>query len=158
MILTKAKPSDLWVPYGFHKNVDMSTDEKLVVENLMYLKRITIPEQSAFAGHRYLQNADEACTVEDFIRYHMHLILHGHELMDATLFEYSLIIRYAGEQSQPLPTLNDCRTVLLVWQLLSNIHSNGRAVGDKGYLYSTPWQNINEGIQSLKCMAFDEKD
>lgn len=65
----------------------MST-EKLVIANLMELKLITIPTQSIFVGHRYLQYAETAWIDTPSIRYHMYMIPQRHALIDSISSAY----------------------------------------------------------------------
>lgn len=75
------------------------------------LKHITISAQTVFLGSGYLQHSDTAWSGTPSIRYHMYLILHGHELMDVVSFACGLGFRNDGEPRVPFSTIFEHSTV-----------------------------------------------
>lgn len=116
----------------------------------MKLKLITIPVQSVFVGHRYIQNSVPAWSSTPSIRYYTSLITQSHALMDADYyFAYLWSFRMAGEPRQPLSSLVDIPTVPVVSKPSITIDSHGGAVCDIGHLGSTKSQENNEVTQRL---------
>lgn len=113
--------SELWVELGSYKNVDIPTDEKRVIANLMGLKVITITTLLLFVGNVYLEHASTALSSTPSISYPTYLITQGYELMYSASFAYAWRLQNAGEPRQPLSTIFDVPTVTVVSQHSSSI-------------------------------------
>ena len=99
VIVTGAEPANLWVCDGSHKHVGLSAKKRNELAQILRLKRITIPRNSVFIGHGFLQHAGAEWSGNGALRYHAYLIPDGHVLHDAVAFAYEMSFRKQGEDS-----------------------------------------------------------
>ena len=61
------------------------------------MELITIPPQSVFVGHGYVQHAGAGWNGSGCLRYHMYIILDGSNLRDAISYAFGRSLRRKGE-------------------------------------------------------------
>ena len=97
VIVTGAEPANLWVCDGSHKHVGLSAKKRNQLAQILRLKRITIPRNSVFIGHGFLQHAGAEWSKNGSLRYNSYHIPDGHVLHDAVAFAYEMSFKKEGE-------------------------------------------------------------
>lgn len=73
IIFTGGDLSHFWVVDSSHKNVNMATEKKRVIPNLIETRLMSIPAQSFFVVDWYMYCTTTAWSGAHTIRYHMYL-------------------------------------------------------------------------------------
>jgi len=89
IIVTGPEDGSLMVCPGSHKFVHYTEDEKLALGDVLKYERITIPANSVFIGHGYLQHAGDEYNGSHRMRYHVYLTPEGKTLPDAVVILFN---------------------------------------------------------------------
>ena len=96
-ITTASEPISLWIAPGSQKYVHLSDIEKERIAMCLEMELITIPPQSIFVGHGYVQHAGAGWNGSGCLRYHMYIIPDGSNLRDAISYAFGRSLRRKGE-------------------------------------------------------------
>lgn len=99
IITTGHEASGLWVVDGTHKDMLCSDKRKAKIVKASRLKLISIPENSVFVGHGFLQQAGAGWSGTPSLRYHMYLVPNHHPLKDAVAFPYGTSYKREDEST-----------------------------------------------------------
>ena len=99
IMATGRDPTGLWISEGSHKHVFLPDRKKRKLAGLMKMDRITIPPNSLFVGHGFVQHAGAEWTGTHSLRYHIYLNPRGYQLKDGVAFAYTRCFKRTDEQS-----------------------------------------------------------
>jgi len=95
-IATGKEGASIWICESSHKFAFYEEDKKRQLADILKMEKISIPANSVFFGHGYVQHAGAEWGGNHCLRYHMYFIPEDHPLMDDVSFAFGWSLQKDG--------------------------------------------------------------